>query len=998
MFRLFNRFAWILSFLSGFLLLFLLLGIVFGDDVFDEGFLLTLVFLSLFSGLMFKGIFLPKSFIARQCGIDSSKNLDERDAPLENNRQPLPQNLLLEQQKSDFVAPPKRVQAPPPPKPHKEKKYTHPPASQEPKTMLPPKPQKTEPNAIQRFFATNALAKVGGILLFLGVLFLLQLVYTQLGPVGKVAIGFGFGFLFYFTGVFLDKKKFESEGRILIGIGLLVNYLVILAGRYLIFDQYNDGLFSDGLSFFLLLLNTIFAITTAFVYQSNTLLFFAFAIAYINPFLIGFPYTDPYMICGYSLILSLGILALSYYAQSFFSDYSAVLFVSGFVCGNILVLVAPFSTEIEWIVKLACSAVFSFLVFYWVLNSDRQKFLNRYFILVYLFLILFLFQGSYILDSLNSSSVFYSYTLYFFLLFGIGIYFFLRTFVVSLVSLLFVPLLIFFGLFLGQQIPPTFFFPFFAGIVFVYLIGFFFLVPHLKIVLKTLYFIFLGLFMILFTIFVLPIVHSFSFEFSFVQALIVLCISFLFLLCGYWAASAKDSPHLYPLCTVFTPIMIFPLIEREGPLMSLSIFALVFYFVVHLITPFVSPSLLQKRSGLLLGLLGGLLFIVIELFYFGKMYFDGTVLGLSFFGLAVLYFILSFFFLEQKSLVFEKPTEQQKTEADFIYALLGISVSLFSLSIAYLFQSSPEIIAFVWLFESTLLYFFYTRLKDIKVFVAGLLLMLIGLIKLFSFASIIASGNYFALVPIALLFVFFFVNIRFLQQAPLGGRIIHDILHLVGIGLLTFLVVEIFDVANDNELLFFIFSILAFVLACVYGAFQSRMFLRTLFFVFVVVLFLVNMSLVNHTQSSFSSGYILSTLVLILSVLFFRILSKSLVSRVLQACMYWLALFTLTFYCYYTFSENIFSVTLFWGIVAFIALMIGITQEYKSFRTFGLYVISLTVLKIVFFDIWEGLDNAVMRIVALILVGALMIGISLLYTKKYHGDMKGEFQFHNMLE
>jgi hypothetical protein len=44
------------------------------------------------------------------------------------------------------------------------------------------------------FFADRPLAKVGGILLFLGALFFLYLIFDAVGPVGKIIIGITFGF------------------------------------------------------------------------------------------------------------------------------------------------------------------------------------------------------------------------------------------------------------------------------------------------------------------------------------------------------------------------------------------------------------------------------------------------------------------------------------------------------------------------------------------------------------------------------------------------------------------------------------------------------------------------------------------------------------------------------------------------------------------------------------------------------------------------------------
>lgn len=84
------------------------------------------------------------------------------------------------------------------------------------------------------FFADRPLAKVGGILLFLGALFFLYLVFEAVGPVGKILIGLAFGFSLIGVGVWLDRKSIETESRVLIGIGIAVNYLTILSGRHLL--------------------------------------------------------------------------------------------------------------------------------------------------------------------------------------------------------------------------------------------------------------------------------------------------------------------------------------------------------------------------------------------------------------------------------------------------------------------------------------------------------------------------------------------------------------------------------------------------------------------------------------------------------------------------------------------------------------------------------------------------------------------------------------------
>jgi hypothetical protein len=52
---------------------------------------------------------------------------------------------------------------------------------------------------IKNFFSENILAKIGSILVFLGVVFLMSLIWNQIPNVGKIIIGFIIGFTTYFT-------------------------------------------------------------------------------------------------------------------------------------------------------------------------------------------------------------------------------------------------------------------------------------------------------------------------------------------------------------------------------------------------------------------------------------------------------------------------------------------------------------------------------------------------------------------------------------------------------------------------------------------------------------------------------------------------------------------------------------------------------------------------------------------------------------------------------
>jgi Predicted membrane protein (DUF2339) len=207
-----------------------------------------------------------------------------------------------------------------------------------------------EPGMIERFFSENLLAKLWGILVFLGVLFLLSLVYTLIGPVAKMIVGFAIGFFLLLTGVFLDKRGYSKEAHILMGTAFLVNYLVILSGRYLLGtpDLGVSAFLSVATTFFFLILNTLLATITSLVYKSRILLLFSFLFAYINPLLLGTSSTEPYTLLGYTMIVTLGALFLSY------REKDKLLFSLSFLFASFFFLAAPWSNATEWITKLLC--------------------------------------------------------------------------------------------------------------------------------------------------------------------------------------------------------------------------------------------------------------------------------------------------------------------------------------------------------------------------------------------------------------------------------------------------------------------------------------------------------------------------------------------------------------------------------------------------------------------------------------------------------------------
>jgi len=289
---------------------------------------------------------------------------------------------------------------------------------------------------IKAFFSENLLAKLGWILVFLWVLFLLSLVYSAIWPVWKLIIWFAIWFSIYFAWVILDKKNYNNEWRILLWVWILINFLVILSWKHLIGDSVDNNILTTGTTFLFLIINTIFAVVTSLVYKSRTLLLFSFIFAFINPLLIWGSSDNPYTLVWYSLIVAIGWLVLS------LKQKDIILAMGVFILSNLLFLIAPMSLDIHWITKLSASALISISSIF-VIYKLNIKALSYIFIWSYIFLILLLWTWEWYIKETTS---FISYMITIVLYFGLWIYYFLRTSFNSLIYLLFAPILIILGL------------------------------------------------------------------------------------------------------------------------------------------------------------------------------------------------------------------------------------------------------------------------------------------------------------------------------------------------------------------------------------------------------------------------------------------------------------------------------------------------------------------------------------------------------------------------
>ena len=121
------------------------------------------------------------------------------------------------------------------------------------------------------------------------------------------------------------------------------------------------------MTFLLLILNTVFAVLTALFYQSRTLLVFSFLFAYANPLLLGTTSSDPYTLLGYTMIVTLGAMSIS------FLRHDDILFFLSLAFSIVLFLVAPYHDDIQWITKFLCIDAVGIMALY-VSTQFEQKF------------------------------------------------------------------------------------------------------------------------------------------------------------------------------------------------------------------------------------------------------------------------------------------------------------------------------------------------------------------------------------------------------------------------------------------------------------------------------------------------------------------------------------------------------------------------------------------------------------------------------------------------
>ena len=745
---------------------------------------------------------------------------------------------------------------------------------------------------IKEFFSTNLLAKLGWILVFLAVVYLLKWVFLNMGPVAKLILWIFVGFWIYGTWVKIHWK-YENEGLILMWIWILINFAVILSWRYLVWDW---GYLTEGTTFLFLILNTVFGVLTSLIYKSRTLLIFSFIFAYLNPFIIwAQPNWEPYTLIWYSLIVSLWALFLSQ------KNNSIILFIISFIFWNILLFIAPTSDTSWEMTKLIALNFFNIIAIY-----NSIKFSDKYKLIIELtFAWVFFIIWWFIVNITSNSSTIY---------------------------------------------------------------------------------------------------------------LLAILSSLIFLFYSYFLSKKKS--YLFPIWTIWTILTLAPLIvnnyqfaeglQNSAPSnilqFNLSVLAIIIFAIINLVLPFINKKLFEKHnlSNLVIWSLAWAWFFAFQIYNYWEIHFSWLTEWLWFLGLAIIYFIQSYLMISKLWIENVKNDDNLK---NIFYTFIWISISLFSIAMAFIFSNYPEIITTIWLFEATILYFFYSQTSSQKIFWAASVLFIIGLTKFWILLDIVHRWDFKFLISFVIILASFILNLFFINKAKENNsHNFHHFFHLIWMAIMWWLLLEIIPSTWHGWSMLWI-SIFITILWYFYSKFNFN-FLKISF---LVIIWLFSALHIWELHSIFYllekdnleylkiMQYVVSGII-ISSYLIWNKFNKN--KNYNKTLLIIIAIYSFIISNLYVLDlfENIFgyyTLTIYWGLIASALLIYWIQKDIIKYRTIWLYFLTLTSLKIFLYDVWQIWDTN-SRVIVFAVLWVIFIVISTFYSKRFWDNMKWEFSLDNL--
>lgn len=849
-----------------------------------------------------------------------------------------------------------------------------------------------EPIWIVSFFADRPLAKIGGILLFLWVLYFFSLIWTEIGSVGKILIWFIFGFSFYSIWVWMDKKWNIWESRTLLGVWIAVNALTILSGRWLL--GWEDRFFSDTITLIFLLLNTILAVVTALVYGSRTFLVFSFLFGYIIPFISGGSANTPYTLLWYNTLFTWAwyILASYLIKSDAMNKENASWLMKVLIIGSFIVWLSNIY-QISSFPDLIGYLIITLIILTFGAIVDMKYFASR-------FIPLFMISGYITLFFLMFWKSEFGNPLFFiigiiplfcFLLFQIVTIGF--TFMLS--WLLFVPLIFalalicIFGISALISVIPI--------ILILYIISV--ILTSNRIPSQILNFLFFGLAGFLFLSGISIHFNSLFVILEF-DRLIISVSSIVFFLFSAGFALHNKNQNLSLIATISTILILSVVLS---PLWSLSWLIWGIFISCALVVPFLSgkktPWIQSVIHIVLLSL-----FIVLEIAFLGQdIWFLAiwtTAPGLI--TLGFIYLILSIGITFYALLLVRVSTgvtlwelwNLPEASKNITYGIFSVPLSLFSLSIAVIFSDNPWVVTTVWVVESTILAFLYRKVRIDIILGWSIILLLIWLAKLIPFYDSIHRGDFLLLVPVSIIMASLCLGVNFIKPRKIGIHFFYDFIHVAGMIAVLGAFSQIIPVTPYGwSILSAWFLILFF--SYIYKKAESD-FLALWLLLLIGVEVLFHIFRIWTDQLSMSLFPLLIQLSGMLLVMYAAWIFLSWHKHgILALIITSIGAVIITSLYVNAITHNVFAVTIYLTAIASLFITRWIYMDRSYYRTIGLYIGIFVLAKIFIYDLWVGFDNVTIRVLALMITGWVMIALSQLYGKSVKRTWSDEFSSSN---
>ena len=474
--------------------------------------------------------------------------------------------------------------------------------------------------------------------------------------------------------------------------------------------------------------------------------------------------------------------------------------------------------------------------------------------------------------------------------------------------------------------------------------------------------------------------------------------AFIFLFGAY--AFIKKWPFLYTIWTIWTALSLLAHIHWEKeefmPINILTVWLFAFLHIVKWYYLDIKKS--EWLKNLVVWTVSWALFLVSSIYIYAQNFDHSIVfIGIIYLFTAILYFFLGYSKISQ--------VEEKSDLVNGIYNYFWVALSFFSLSIALIFSDYNFVISIFWLFESLIIFYFFRKIGDIKIWIAWLLLMILWVIEFIYSGSAIwatlpSSFGYLAIVVAVLwwLGLWTIFSQKFKNEWIAYS---YDFLHIIWFLSIWSLLLAILSDVN-NSILYLILSILAIFIWQFYKEYGSKI-LNLSFLCVYSLLFISHsyhfLSVYHGSLVSLESTLLQYTISVVLSFGLISFVRNNLQLKVYSGYSYTLAalyLFVMTsLYVYHIFPST-FSVTLYWWALAFMLLHYGINKDLIRFRTLGLYLVILLCLKILSIDIATNISDGAIKIVAFMGVWVMLIIISLMYSKKYGNKLKWEFDPLNL--